>query len=124
MTGAARDMITPKVFIRAEGLAVFGLSLLLYRLHAGPWLLFVILLLAPDLSMVGYVAGPRSGALVYDLVHTYVGPIILASYGVLVHAAPVESLALIWAAHIGLDRMLGYGLKYATGFKHSHLDRI
>ena len=117
-------MIAPKVFLRAEGLAVFGLSLLLYRLHAGAWLLFVILLLAPDLSMAGYLAGPRSGALVYDLAHTYVGPILLAFYGVLVHAALAESLALIWSAHLGLDRMLGYGLKYGTGFKETHLDRV
>jgi Domain of unknown function (DUF4260) len=124
VTVAAQDIIAPKVLLRAEGLGVFALSLLLYRLHAGSWLLFVLLFLAPDLSMAGYVAGTRSGALAYDLVHTYVGPIILAAYGVLVHAAPAESLALIWSAHLGLDRMLGYGLKYATGFKHTHLDRV
>jgi hypothetical protein len=117
-------MITPKVLLRAEGLAVFGLSVLLYRLHAGAWLLFALLFLAPDLSMAGYAAGPRSGALVYNLMHTYLGPILLASYGVLAHAALAESLALIWSAHIGLDRVLGYGLKYAAGFKDTHLGRV
>jgi hypothetical protein len=124
VTATAKDLIAPKVLLRVEGLAAFALSVLLYRLHAGGWLLFVILLLAPDLSMAGYAAGARTGALVYDLVHTYVGPILLASYGILTHANLVESLALIWSAHIGLDRMLGYGLKYATGFADTHLGRV
>lgn len=125
MTVVVRDMLTPRTLLRVEGLAVFALSLLLYdKLHTGGWLLFVILFLAPDVSMTGYAAGAKPGALIYDLVHTYLGPIVLAGYGVLIHAGLAESLALIWSAHIGMDRMLGYGLKYATGFKDTHLGRV
>ena len=83
-----------------------------------------MLALAPDLSMLGYVAGPRVGALSYDLVHTYVGPLALGVVGVLVGADLAMQLALIWAAHLGADRLLGYGLKYPSGFKDTHLQRV
>ena len=74
--------------------------------------------------MLGYVAGPRVGALSYDLVHAYVGPLALGVVGVLVGADLAMELALIWAAHIGADRLLGYGLKYPSAFKDTHLQRV
>jgi hypothetical protein len=88
------------------------------------WLLLVVLFLAPDLSMLGYAAGPRIGTLAYDVVHTYVGPIALGVMGVLGGSELAIQLALIWTAHIGLDRLLGYGLKYPTGFKDTHMQRV
>jgi len=86
---------------------------------------FFAFLLAPDLSIAGYAAGPKVGAAIYNLAHTYAFPIALAAACLLTGDAglPVQ-VALIWAAHIGIDRVLGLGLKYPTGFKHTHLNRV
>ena len=80
--------------------------------------------LAPDLSMVGYLAGPIVGAAAYDVAHTYSFPIALAAIGVMVDAEIAVQLGLIWITHIGVDRAIGYGLKYPTGFKDTHLQRL
>lgn len=114
----------PRVLLRVEGVAALVLSVLLYSRLDRSWWLFVILLLAPDLGLLGYVRGARLGAITYDLFHTYAAPAILAMIGVLVEDGLTIALALIWFAHIGLDRALGYGLKYQEGFEHTHLGRI
>jgi hypothetical protein len=107
----------PRRLLHLEGLAVLAALLALY-FHAGfGWLLLVVLFLTPDLSMLGI---PRWA----DLVHTYVGPVVLGVAAVLGDWDLAAQLALIWLAHIGLDRMLGYGLKYPTGFKDTHLGRV
>jgi hypothetical protein len=114
----------PRTLLHAEGLAVGAAAVSLY-FHAGySWWLLVALALAPDLSAVGYVAGPRAGAASYDALHTYVGPVALATAGVLSGTRLPVELALIWLTHIGVDRLLGYGLKYPSGFKDTHLQRI
>ena len=114
----------PRWLLRLEGLAVFVAALVLYVDAGYGWLLLLLLALAPDLSMLGYLGGPRIGALTYDVVHTYVGPLALGVAGVVGDADIAIQLALIWAAHIGADRVLGYGLKYPTGFKDTHLQRV
>ena len=78
----------------------------------------------PDVSFLGYLGGPRVGALTYNAAHSTIGPIALLSAGALTDSELVVSLALIWAAHIGLDRAIGYGLKYGAGFGFTHLGRI
>lgn len=110
--------------LRAEGLAVFVAALALYVDSGYGWLLLVVLVLAPDLSMAGYLAGPRAGAIAYDVAHTYALPVALAVAGVLAGQDLAVQLALIWLAHVGADRLLGYGLKYPTGFKDTHLQRV
>ncbi|MET0336618.1 MAG: DUF4260 domain-containing protein [Caulobacter sp.] len=112
-----------RVVLRLEGLAVFALSLALFAQTDAGWLLFILLFFAPDLSFLGYLAGPRVGAALYNTAHSYVGPVILAAGGL---GGPADLLAwaLIWTAHIGLDRAMGYGLKYARGFGFTHLGRI
>ena len=114
----------PRVLLRAEGLAVAVAAIALY-FHAGyPWWLLVALILAPDLAMIGYLAGPTIGAMAYDATHTYVLPVALVAVGVIAgDRIPIE-LGLIWFAHIGVDRAIGYGLKYPTGFKDTHLQRV
>ena len=114
----------PRSLLHVEGFAVLVGVLAVYFHEGYGWLLLVVLFLAPDLSMLGYVGGPRLGSLTYDLVHTYAGPIALALVGVLGDAELATQLALIWLAHIGMDRLLGYGLKYPTGFKDTHLQRV
>ena len=115
---------TPRILLRAEGAAIFALSILLYAKVGPSWWLFAILFLAPDLSFLGYLAGARAGAIVYNAMHTLLGPLALAAAGMLLPAFILIPLALIWTAHIGFDRMLGYGLKYSAGFGYTHLGRI
>lgn len=114
----------PGSLLRLEGLAVAAAALVLYVHGDYGWLALVLLALAPDLSFLGYLAGPRVGALAYDVVHTYVGPVALGVAGVLGDSGLAVQLALIWLAHIGADRLLGYGLKYPTAFTDTHLQRV
>lgn len=111
-------------WLRLEGAAVFTVALALYATYGAGWLLFAVLFFTPDLAMLGYLAGPRRGAVVYNLGHTYTAPALLAVAGVLSGTGLLLSLALIWAGHIGFDRMLGYGLKLPTGFQDTHLGPI
>jgi hypothetical protein len=112
----------PRLLLRLEGLAVLVLSVLLFAQAGHSWLLFGVLFLAPDLSFLGYLAGPRVGAASYNALHTYAGPLLLG--GALVLTGSSVALPLIWTAHIGFDRLLGYGLKYPTDFSDTHLGRI
>jgi hypothetical protein len=113
-----------RAVLRLEGAAAFAAAVALYG-HAGfSWPLFALLFLAPDLAMLAYLLGPRAGALVYNLAHTYALALPLALAGFYLGSALVAALGLIWIAHIGLDRMLGYGLKYRSGFGDTHLGRI
>jgi hypothetical protein len=114
----------PAVLLRVEGAALFGAAVVLYFWADYPWWLLLVLALAPDLSMLGYLAGPRAGSVVYDAAHTTLLPIALGVVGVLGEADVAVQLALIWLAHIGADRMIGYGLKYPTHFKDTHLQRV
>jgi hypothetical protein len=110
--------------LRLEGLAVLAAAVSAYAVIGGSWPLFALLLLAPDVAMVGYRFGPAVGAAAYNAVHTYLAPAALGALSLALGAPLIQALALIWIAHIGLDRALGYGLKYSTGFGDSHLGRI
>ncbi len=110
--------------LRAEGLAVFAAATLLYFTSGGVWWVYTLLLFAPDLSFFGYAGGNKVGAVIYNVAHTYIMPILLGMVGVALKIELLQQLALIYLAHIGLDRSLGYGLKYASGFKHTHLGRL
>lgn len=116
-------LLRPTALLRAEGVALLVLSVLLYRVNGGGWLMFGVLLLAPDLSMLGYLAGPKVGAAIYNTFHTYAVPAVLGALG-MTFASPLVGVALIWSAHIGMDRTVGYGLKYPTSFKDTHLERV
>jgi hypothetical protein len=113
--------MSPRPLLQLEAAAVCVASLIAYRQLHGSWLLFALLFLTPDVSMTGYLAGVRAGAMAYNAIHTYLGPLGLAGYSVLRGHRTLLLLALIWIAHIALDRALGYGLKYPTRFKDTHL---
>ena len=114
----------PAILLRAEGLVLFAAALALYVREDYSILLLLVLFLAPDLSFVGLAGGRRVGAIAYDAAHTYVGPILLAS-GALIGDWPTGvQLGLIWLAHIGIDRALGYGLRYPNAFRENHLQRV
>jgi hypothetical protein len=114
------------MWLRVEGLALGLLCVWLYSFQQQPWWLFALLFLAPDLSMFGYLAGSRVGALAYNAVHSWALVAILALAGSYVWGGNslLLPLALILGAHIGFDRALGYGLKLATGFHDTDLGRI
>lgn len=113
--------MNPKLLLHLEGSVICALSVAAYRLNHGNWWLFALLFLTPDLSMIGYAFNSRVGAVCYNPVHTYTVPAILAVSAHLVGSPTGLLVALIWIAHIGLDRMLGFGLKYPTRFQDTHL---
>lgn len=120
---ATRGAVTGgvKALLRAEGLALFAAATSIYA-HAGfSRLLFLALFLAPDLSFLAYLLGPRLGAAAYNLVHSTIVPLALGGIGIALDAPLAEAIALIALAHIGFDRALGFGLKYSAGFKETHL---
>jgi hypothetical protein len=94
-----------------------------YAASGQRWSTFAILFLAPDISLAGYLAGARAGAVIYNTAHALVVPLALAVAGV-AWRPDVLPAAAIWIAHIGFDRMLGYGLKYPTAFGDTHLGVI
>jgi Domain of unknown function (DUF4260) len=113
-----------QILLRLEGLAAAALSAVFYARTEASWWLFAVLWLTPDLSMLGYVGGPKLGARIYNAIHTYVTPATLAVTGLLLHSPALLPYALIWINHIGVDRLLGYGLKYPAGFRHTHLGTL
>lgn len=113
-----------KLVLQIEGLAVLITCIYFYAYQDFSWLLFLVLFFAPDISMIGYLINSHLGAKLYNLFHTYIIPIILILVGVAMSINLLLLLGLIWTAHIGMDRMLGYGLKYPTGFKDTHLTRV
>jgi Domain of unknown function (DUF4260) len=123
---AATPAVTgkPLAQLKLEGAALLVAATLLYWHTGMTWWLYFLLFLAPDLSFAGYLGGPRMGALVYNAIHSIVGPMALAITGILTRAPLETASALIWFAHIGFDHMLGYGLKYDRGFTYTHLGRI
>ncbi len=114
----------PSLLLRLEGLAVAAAAIAVYVHQDFSWLLLVVLALAPDLSMLGYLAGNRAGALAYDVAHTSALPVALGAAGIVAGRELAVEVALIWLVHIGIDRAIGYGLKYPSGFKDTHLQRV
>ncbi|MEO1286877.1 MAG: DUF4260 domain-containing protein [Chloroflexota bacterium] len=113
----------PRILLSVEGLAVFVASLVLYHLQGGNWWLFFGLLLFPDLAFIPYMLDKRIGTIAYNLVHTYSVPTVLGVIALLTNWQFGIWLAIIWFAHISMDRTVGYGLKYQTAFKDTHLQR-
>ena len=122
MSGATVGAV--RVVLRLEGLCVLiAASVAYFKFDLG-WGTFALIFLTPDLSFLGYLAGPKVGAVTYNLAHSYIGAIGCLVIG-FVLPAPVSLCAgIIWCAHIGFDRALGYGLKYSAGFGFTHLGRI
>jgi hypothetical protein len=112
------------MLLRLEGLIVFAACVALYLDADYGLVTLVVLFLTPDLSILPFLAGPRVGSVAYNVVHTYLPGIALGAVGVLFDVGVATQVALIWVAHIGLDRALGYGLKYPSSFRQTHLQRV
>lgn len=113
-----------KNLIHLEGLIIFLASFFLYWYFNYSILMFILLLLTPDISILAYKINSFVGSRCYNLFHTYIFPIILTVLGVILGLPFIISIGLIWIAHIGMDRMLGFGLRYNNGFKDTHLQRL
>lgn len=122
MAGAASGGV--RVVLRVEGLCILAVSLLAYAKWGDGWGTFALFFLAPDLSFVGYLAGPQVGAVSYNFAHSFVGALAVLAAGVLLSVPVAVAAGIIWVAHIGFDRALGYGLKYSAGFGFTHLGLI
>jgi hypothetical protein len=112
---------TPKVVLRIEGAILFAASIAFFAVQGQSWWLYPALLLVPDVFMLGYVRNTKLGAVIYNIGHSYPAAATLTMLGFLLSANLLIALGAIWFGHIGWDRMLGYGLKYGTSFKHTHL---
>lgn len=113
-----------RLVLRAEAAAALAAAVWAYSRFDLGWPMFALLFLVPDLSMLGYLAGKRVGAASYNLAHSYATPAALAAVALGLQAQSALPVLLIWVAHIAFDRLLGYGLKYATAFGDTHLGRV
>jgi len=107
--------------LRLEGLAAAAVATVFYARTGASWWMYAVLFLVPDLSMLGYLGGPKLGARIYNAIHSYITPATLAVSALLLGANGLVPFALIWVSHIGVDRLMGYGLKYPEGFGRTHL---
>lgn len=114
---------TPRVILRLEALAALAVSLVAYAHLGGSWATFAMLFLVPDLAFLGYLAGPRVGAVAYNTTHSWLGPALLTLFGATTGLAVLPFVA-VWSAHLGFDRALGYGLKHDASFTRTHLGTI
>jgi hypothetical protein len=114
---------TIRAWLRAEGAAAFVAGIALCLWLGAPWLALLPLLLVPDLSMVGYLRSPGLGAITYNVVHNWVLGLGVLGLGLASDNVPVAVAGAVLIAHVGMDRMLGYGLKLSS-FQDTHLGRI
>lgn len=119
-------MILPRLnrVLQIESLVILAAFLAAYAIRGDSWLLFLLVIIVPDSGMAGYLVNPMVGARVYNAVHTYIGPAVLFGLAYGLDWQLGETLALIWGTHIAIDRTMGYGLKYPTQFKDTHLQRV
>jgi uncharacterized protein DUF4260 len=111
-----------RFWLHVEGAAalVAGAAYYHYAL-GGDWVSLVPLLLVPDVSIAGYLAGPAVGAFVYNLVHNWAVAAALIGLGLWLTSIPLEVAGAVLVAHVGGDRLLGYGLKHSLEFKDTHM---
>jgi hypothetical protein len=110
--------------LRAEAVALLLAGVVAYLALGGSGWWLLLLLLAPDVSMVGYLSGPRVGATTYNAVHNLAVGLAALGLGWILAVAPLALVGAILVAHVGMDRALGYGLKLPTDFRDTHLGRI
>ncbi|MCF2872278.1 DUF4260 domain-containing protein [Octadecabacter sp. G9-8] len=120
------DVTQDKRWQQIEGAlaCIAGIGFYLAVIAIFPWWAAIVLFFAPDLSFLGYLFGPRIGAVCYNTVHIYGFGAVLALAGYVMGWPVVFALGLLWAAHCGFDRMLGYGLKRSTAFTSTHMGEI
>jgi hypothetical protein len=122
MTGETTGFV--RLTLRLEGLCIFVAAIFAYIKLGYSWSTFTWFILTPDISFLGYLAGPRIGAMAYNFAHSYIGAVACLAIGFNISTPIIICAGIIWCAHIGFDRALGYGLKYSAGFSYTHLGII
>lgn len=122
MSGAVKGSV--RIVLRFEGMCVLIAASIAYAKFSLGWGTFALFFLAPDLSFISYLLGPKIGSLIYNLAHSYIGAVGCLAFALLLPEPTALCVSLIWCAHIGFDRALGYGLKYSEGFSFTHLGRL
>ncbi len=112
------------IFQRLEGLALFFVSILVYNNMNFNIVVFIATLLFVDIFMLGYLINNKFGAYFYNIGHSLITPLVIGTIGYYTDSRLLFAISLIWLAHIGMDRMFGYGLKATSDFKHTHLGQI
>jgi hypothetical protein len=111
-------------WLRLEGVTAFAFGWFGWVALGGDLVWFLPILLLPDIVMLGYLRGPHAGAIAYNVGHNwFVGGLVLGA-GLLLASVPLALAGTVLIAHTGIDRLLGYGLKYPTSFQDTHLGRI
>jgi hypothetical protein len=110
--------------IKLEELGLFILGIYFFNQLEYAWWWFFVLILVPDLSMIGYFFGNKSGAFCYNIAHHRGLAIALYLIGIYCSNVEIQLLGVILFTHSSMDRIFGYGLKYETGFKFTHLGEI
>ena len=134
IAGSVRDAVqtasdgtvsgAPRLWLRLEAAVVLAGALIAYSTTGQPWWLVPVVVLLPDLAMMGYVGGTRIGAFLYNLAHAIPVPAVIIGLGWWQNRPLILGLGLVWLAHIPLDRLMGYGLKYDDHFQHTHLGML
>ena len=108
--------------LRLEGLGYLMLACAVYQYLNLSWAQFALYFFVPDLAILVYMfANARVGMYAYNLTHSSIGAALAGFLGIFMHEALFFQISLIWFAHVGFDRALGYGLKYPLGFRVTHL---
>jgi Domain of unknown function (DUF4260) len=123
-TSSTNPLTNPNLLQMLEGLVLFLAGLYTWIALGGAWWLFLLLLLTPDVSVLGYLVNPRVGAALYNLVHSYPLPALSLAFGLWLNIPVLTFTGVLVLAHIGIDRMLGYGLKLGSSFQDTHLGKI
>lgn len=119
-----QSLSMPNLLLRLEGLTVLIAAIVVYAHQGGSIWLFLALILVPDVAMLAYKINIRVGSIAYKAVHFYAWPILLAGIALATNQPTVLLIALIWLAHIGMDRIAAYGFKYPTAFKDTRMQRV
>lgn len=114
----------PKLWLRLDGLVLFVATIIFFASTHQHWWLYPALLFVPDIFMIGYLKDSKLGALLYNFGHSYFAPAVVAFWGWAAKDAAVIAIGVIWLGHVGWDRFFGFGLKYDTRFKYTHLGSL
>ena len=117
-------MLSPRLLVRFEGIVFFAIATAVFFVGGGSWIFYFALILAPDLGMLGYLLNSQTGSYTYNALHTHTLPFALIVIGYIAQSEIAVQFSLIWIAHIGVDRAMGFGLKYGSVFKDTHLQKI
>lgn len=113
-----------KTLLKLEEAAMLGICIMaLVRLDV-EWWWYLLLFIGPDLSMLGYLGGNKTGAVCYNFFHHKGVAIVIFIAGFLAPSFLLQLTGIVLFGHSSMDRMMGYGLKTEQGFKYTHLGTI